>query len=68
MRDQGYVTMLDPFQQKYGARVGSLLFFPALFGETVWTASILGALGTPSSLKSVPSSNGGPPEPLEGCC
>ena len=45
MREKGYVTMLDPFQQQYGARVGALLFLPALFGETIWTASILSALG-----------------------
>ena len=45
IRDKGYVTMLDPFQIKYGPYVGGLMFFPALFGETIWTASILSALG-----------------------
>ena len=44
-RDKGYVTMLDPFQLKYGTNIGGLLFLPALFGETIWTASILSALG-----------------------
>ena len=44
-RDKGYVTMLDPFQIKYGPYIGGLLFLPALFGETIWTASILSALG-----------------------
>ena len=38
--------MLDPFQIKYGPNIGGLLFLPALFGETIWTASILSALGT----------------------
>lgn len=37
--------MLDPFQIKYGPNIGGLLFLPALFGETIWTASILSALG-----------------------
>ena len=37
--------MLDPFQLKYGTNIGGLLFLPALFGETIWTASILSALG-----------------------
>lgn len=43
---RGYVTMLDPFQEKYGSRVGGLLFLPALLGEMFWSASILSALGT----------------------
>lgn len=44
-REKGYITMLDPFQIKYGLNIGGLLFLPALFGETIWTASILSALG-----------------------
>jgi high affinity choline transporter 7 len=38
--------MLDPFQIKYGLNIGGILFLPALFGETIWTASILSAQGT----------------------
>lgn len=45
MRAKGYVTMLDPFQIKYGERMGGLLFFPALLGEVFWSAAILAALG-----------------------
>lgn len=45
MREQGYVTMLDPFQIKYGSRMGGLLFLPALMGELFWSAAILSALG-----------------------
>ena len=45
MREGGYTTMLDPFQQKYGPRVGGLLFLPALFGEIFWSGAILSALG-----------------------
>ncbi|XP_064618217.1 high-affinity choline transporter 1-like [Liolophura sinensis] len=50
MRQQGYVTMLDPFQRKYGERMGGLLYIPALLGETFWTAAILAALGSTLSV------------------
>jgi high affinity choline transporter 7 len=46
MRRQGYVTMIDPFQKKYGKRMGGLLFVPALLGEIFWSAAILSALGS----------------------
>ncbi|CAD5233116.1 unnamed protein product [Bursaphelenchus xylophilus] len=46
MREKGYITMLDPFQQKYGQRVGGLMFIPALLGEIFWSAAILSALGS----------------------
>ncbi|KAA0716186.1 High-affinity choline transporter 1 [Triplophysa tibetana] len=46
MRSRGYVTMLDPFQQLYGKRMGGLLFIPALLGELFWSAAILSALAT----------------------
>jgi solute carrier family 5 (high affinity choline transporter), member 7 len=46
MRRQGYVTMIDPFQKKYGKRMGGLLFLPALLGEIFWSAAILSALGS----------------------
>ncbi|CAN7940608.1 unnamed protein product, partial [Ixodes hexagonus] len=45
MRAEGYVTMLDPFQHLLGARIGGLLFVPALCGEVFWSAAILAALG-----------------------
>ena len=45
MREARYVTMLDPFQQKYGERMGGLIYIPALLGEIFWTAAILSALG-----------------------
>ena len=45
MRSKGYVTMLDPFQQKYGEMMSGLLFIPALLGEVFWSAAILAALG-----------------------
>ncbi|XP_042226481.1 high-affinity choline transporter 1-like isoform X2 [Homarus americanus] len=46
MRDAAYVTMLDPLQECYGPRWGAMLFLPALAGETLWSASILAALGS----------------------
>ncbi|CAL4095525.1 unnamed protein product, partial [Meganyctiphanes norvegica] len=46
MRKAGYVTMLDPLQDAYGQRMGGLLYFPALMGETFWSAAILSALGS----------------------
>ncbi|CAI4222069.1 unnamed protein product [Auanema sp. JU1783] len=50
MREEGYITMLDPFQIKYGQRVGGLMFVPALFGEVFWSAAILSALGATLSV------------------
>ena len=46
MRRHQFTTMLDPFDQRYGARVASILFIPALIGEIFWSAAILTALGT----------------------
>ena len=50
MREQGYVTMLDPFQEILGGRMGGLLFLPALCGEIFWSAAILAALGATVSV------------------
>ncbi|RWS14213.1 high-affinity choline transporter 1-like protein [Dinothrombium tinctorium] len=50
MRQQGYVTMLDPFQEILGSRMGGLLFLPALCGEIFWSAAILAALGATVSV------------------
>jgi len=45
MRKAGYVTMIDPFQQKLGDRMGALMVLPAICGEVFWSAAILAALG-----------------------
>ena len=45
MRERGYHTMLDLFDQRYGKGVTSVLFVPALIGDLFWTAAILSALG-----------------------
>ena len=50
MRDKGYVTMLDPLQEKYSNWMGGILYIPAFLGETMWTAAILGALGATLSV------------------
>ena len=50
MREEGYVTMLDPFQEVLGSRMGGLLFLPALCGEIFWSAAILAALGATVSV------------------
>ncbi|KAI0213393.1 High-affinity choline transporter 1 [Lamellibrachia satsuma] len=45
MREAGYVTMLDPFEKRYGRVMAALLYIPALLGEVFWSAAILLALG-----------------------
>ena len=45
MRKAGYVTMLDPYDQRYGQTLAGILYLPALMGETFWSAAILSALG-----------------------
>lgn len=50
MRKQGYVTMLDPLQDRFGEKMGGLLFLPAFCGEVFWAAGILAALGATVSV------------------
>ena len=50
MRNRNYVTMLDPLQEKYGDWMGGVLYIPAFLGETMWSAAILGALGSTLSI------------------
>ncbi|XP_060886097.1 high affinity choline transporter 1-like isoform X2 [Labrus mixtus] len=45
IRSKNYVTLMDPFQEKYGNTVSAVLFIPALIGDILWIACILGALG-----------------------
>ncbi|KAM9334640.1 high affinity choline transporter 1-like [Symphorus nematophorus] len=45
IRSKNYVTLMDPFQEKYGNTVAAVLFIPALLGDIFWIACILGALG-----------------------
>jgi len=50
MRSAGYHTMLDPFQEKYGAKIGGILYLPALCGEILWSSAILASLGSTLSV------------------
>jgi high affinity choline transporter 7 len=50
MHENGFVTMLDPFQRRYGERTGALMYIPAVMGELLWTSGILAALGTTFSV------------------
>ncbi|OWF43994.1 high affinity choline transporter 1-like [Mizuhopecten yessoensis] len=50
MRDQNYLTMLDPFQEVYGSQVVFLVYIASIWGDLFWTASILSALGTSLSV------------------
>lgn len=46
IRRLGCVTMLDPFERRYGKKLAAWLFLPALIGEVFWSAAVLAALGT----------------------
>ena len=52
MRNAEYVTMIDPFTQKYG-KWGALQALPAAISEIFWSASILGALGKLQSVENL---------------
>ncbi|XP_072120679.1 high affinity choline transporter 1-like [Mobula birostris] len=45
MRTKRYVTMMDPFQEKFGRVMRGLLVIPAVLGDIFWSAAILAALG-----------------------
>ncbi|KAJ4937662.1 hypothetical protein JOQ06_002294 [Pogonophryne albipinna] len=44
MRSKRYVTMLDPFQHRYGNMLTATLLLPALMSDILWVACILAAL------------------------
>ena len=46
MRAAKYVTMIDPFSTKYGARMGGIISTTAIMGNVLYCASILTALGS----------------------
>ncbi|KAM6971791.1 high affinity choline transporter 1-like [Aplochiton taeniatus] len=45
MRENKYVTMMDPFQLKYGNVLSSALILPALVADVLWVARTLVSLG-----------------------
>ncbi|XP_068579722.1 high-affinity choline transporter 1-like [Cebidichthys violaceus] len=50
MRSKRYVTMLDPFQHRYGNMFTATLLLPALVSDILWVACILAALGGTMSI------------------
>lgn len=42
--------MLDPFQERYGIRIGGLMYIPAFLGELIWSAATLNSLGATISV------------------
>lgn len=50
MRDRNYVTMIDPFQHRYGDLIGATLLIPAFIAELFWSFSILISLATALSV------------------
>ncbi|CAG2255777.1 CHT1 [Mytilus edulis] len=45
-REKNYTTIFDILQDKYGKRIGGLLFFNELLADVFWESAILSALGT----------------------
>ncbi|XP_076001440.1 high affinity choline transporter 1-like isoform X2 [Genypterus blacodes] len=45
MRENNYLTMMDPFQKKYGNAMATALIFPALVADVLWVARTLVSLG-----------------------
>lgn len=41
MRNRKYITMIDPFQSRYGDLIGATLLIPAFIAELFWSFSIL---------------------------
>ncbi|XP_074652985.1 high-affinity choline transporter 1-like [Tubulanus polymorphus] len=50
MRSKRYLTMLDPFQERYCDAVIALFYLAAISGDIFWSASVLSALGTSISV------------------
>uniref|UniRef100_A0AAV2LJK7 High affinity choline transporter 1-like n=1 Tax=Knipowitschia caucasica TaxID=637954 RepID=A0AAV2LJK7_KNICA len=50
MRNQMYITMMDPFQQKYGRILSGVLVLPALLVDVLWVSCTLLGLGATMSV------------------
>ena len=46
VREKQYTTIFDLLQEKYGKRIGGLLFVNELLADVFWESAILSALGT----------------------
>lgn len=51
MRAKSYRTMLEPLEEKYGPDVTALIYLTSLFGDVLWSAAILAALGIKYALR-----------------
>jgi high affinity choline transporter 7 len=45
MRQLEFTTLIDPFEARFGKGWAAVLFLPALFGELLWSAELLVAIG-----------------------
>lgn len=45
MRERGYTTLIDPFEERFGKKWAAVLSVPALLGEIFWSAELLVATG-----------------------
>uniref|UniRef100_A0A8C5HM79 High affinity choline transporter 1-like n=1 Tax=Gouania willdenowi TaxID=441366 RepID=A0A8C5HM79_GOUWI len=45
IRAKNYVTLMDPFQEKYGNTIAAILFIPAILGDILWIACMFLILG-----------------------
>ena len=45
MREKNYLTMVDPFEEKYGHFVTAIAYIAIAMGDIFWTSAILSALG-----------------------
>ncbi len=45
MRRLGYMTLIDPFEARFGKKWAAVLALPAMFGELIWSAELLAAIG-----------------------
>lgn len=45
MRDKKYITMMDPFQIKYGNVLSGALVLPSLLVDVLWVSCTLLGLG-----------------------
>ncbi|CAL9706989.1 unnamed protein product [Knipowitschia caucasica] len=50
MRERKYVTMMDPFQQKYGNMISAILSVALLISDIIWVTGTLIGLGSAMSV------------------
>src|SRR5215470_4284017 len=46
MRRLEFTTLIDPFEARFGKGWAAVLFLPAMFGEVLWSAELLVAIGS----------------------